>query len=108
MATLLQIDFPSAGPWGTKAVATYADLAAGLEHDSHLRWGVWAENPQDGVAGCVFLFDDAPSASAHLAEHTRRLEALGVTGIRAVLLEVNEVLSAITHGPDTGPRLSQG
>jgi hypothetical protein len=97
--TLLQIDFPMQGPWGEEYSAAFRGLAETIEQAPGLRWKIWTENAQAGEGGGIYLFDDEASAAAYLNEHTVRLEGFGVTGIRAKLFDVNEPLTAVTHGP---------
>lgn len=93
MAQLLVFEFPSAGPYGAEAEAAYADLAADIAGEEGLVWKVWTEDPKRGVAGGVYLFDDAESAEAYVEKHTDRLAGFGITGITATSYEVNEGLS---------------
>lgn len=99
MATLLQVDFPFTGPWGADAVGALTDLANVIDQAPGLRWKIWTENERDGVSGGIYLFDDEASARAYMDEHSARLASFGITGVRAVFLDVNEGLTAINHGP---------
>ena len=99
MTTLLQIDFPSAGPFGAQMSEAYADLAASISTEPGLLWKVWTENATEQAAGGIYLFADEASARAHATMHTKRLEGFGVTDIRARFFDVNEPLTAITRGP---------
>lgn len=96
-AVLLQIDFPSPGPWGDEMTTAYSDLARDIAATSGLRWKLWTENRADGQAGGIYLFDDEASAENYRDRHTTRLAGFGLTDIRAVLFTVNPSLSAITH-----------
>lgn len=99
MATLLQIDFPSEGPFGAEMATAYADLASSISNEPGLLWKIWTENANDRTAGGIYLFSDEDSARAYCDMHTRRLESFGVTGIRALFFDVNDALSATTRGP---------
>ncbi len=99
MATLVQLDFPSRGPWGEEMAAAYADLAQDIAAQPGLRWKIWTENAEQGMAGGIYLFEDAASAHAYADMHTRRLQGFGVSGIRALFFDVNESLTATTRGP---------
>ena len=99
MATLLQIDFPSAGPFGDEMADAYADLAASISTEPGLLWKIWTENATDQTAGGIYLFADEASAHAYCDMHTKRLESFGVTGIRALFFDVNEALTDTTRGP---------
>ncbi len=99
MPTLLQIDFPFPGPFGTAMSEALADLARSIADEPGLRWKIWTENEAEQIAGGVYLFADAASAQAYLEMHSARLADFGITGIRARLFDVNEALSAINYGP---------
>ena len=99
MTTLLQIDFPSAGPYGAQMSEAYADLAASIATEPGLLWKIWTENATDQTAGGIYLFSDEASARTYATMHTKRLEDFGVTGIRALFFDVNEPLTATTRGP---------
>ena len=99
MAVILQIHFPFPGPFGEAMVEALTPLAQSINNEPGLRWKVWTESPERHLAGGVYLFDDAESAEAYLDKHSARLADLGVEGIEAEILAVNEGLSAINHGP---------
>jgi hypothetical protein len=87
MATLLVFEFPSDGPFGADAVAAYQGLAEHISQEHGLIWKVWTESADRGVAGGVYLFDNA-----------ERLAGFGITQIDARSFDVNQGLSAITRG----------
>lgn len=99
MAVLLQIDFPSAGPFGDQMAQAYAELAASISTEPGLLWKIWTENADDQSAGGIYLFADETSAHAYADMHTKRLESFGATGIRAKFFDFNETLTAVTRGP---------
>lgn len=99
MATLVQFDFPTQGPWGEEMAAAYAELAQDIAAQPGLRWKIWTENAEQEMAGGIYLFEDAASAHAYADMHTRRLQGFGVTGIRALFFDVNETLTRTTRGP---------
>ena len=97
--TLLQIDFPSPGPWGDEMTAAFGDLARDIANEPGLVWKVWTENPDTGRAGGIYVFETADAAQAYLDKHTKRLEGFGITRIEARAFQVNHDLSAITRAP---------
>lgn len=99
MATLLQIDFPSEGPFGAEMSAACADLASSISNEPGLLWKIWTENATDRTAGGVYLFADEASARTYCDMHTKRLQSFGVSGIRALFFDVNTELTATTRGP---------
>lgn len=99
MATLVQFDFPSQGPWGAEMSQAYAGLAEDIAQAPGLRWKIWTENVDTQRAGGIYLFDDQESARNYAEMHTARLEGFGVSGIRALFFDVNEPLTATTRGP---------
>ncbi len=99
MATLLQIDFPFQGPFGTEMATALAGLAADIAAEPGLLWKIWTENAATGEAGGVYLFADEARARAYLAKHGERLRAFGITGIDAHVFDVNDALTRTTRGP---------
>ena len=97
--TLLQIDFPSHGPWGEALTKKAGDLAHHLNKTPGMLWKIWTENSRTGVCGGVYLFTDEISANNFLNEHLPRLDSLGIRDVRAKVLDVNESLSRITRAP---------
>jgi hypothetical protein len=100
--TLLQFDFPAAGPWGEAMAGAFADLAHSIADAPGLLWKIWTENEATGEQGGIYLFTDAESAQAYRDLHTARLASFGITEIRAKTFAVNQPLSAITRGPVEG------
>lgn len=99
MAQLLQIDFPFAGPFGDEMAKQLRELAQSIAAEPGLMWKIWTENAAAGSAGGVYLFKDSASASAYLTMHSARLASFGITDIRARMFDINDALTAITHGP---------
>jgi hypothetical protein len=56
--TLLQIDFPSHGPWGEDFTKKASDLAHLLNETPSMEWKIWTENSRTGDCGGVYLFTD--------------------------------------------------
>ena len=97
--TLLQIDFPSHGPWAEDLTKMASGLAHHLNQTPGMVWKIWTENSRTGDCGGVYLFTDEPSASDFLKEHLPRLDSMGIKNVRAKVLDVNESLSHITRAP---------
>jgi hypothetical protein len=97
--TLLQIDFPSHGPWGKDLTKMAGDLAHQLNKTPGMIWKIWTENSRTGDCGGVYLFTDESAANEFLKTHLPRLESMGITNVRAKVLDVNEGLSQITRAP---------
>ena len=97
--TLLQIDFPSHGPWGEDFTKKASELAHHLNKTPGLLWKIWTENSRTGDCGGVYLFTDEISAINFLKEHMVRLESMGMKNVRTKVLDVNEGLSRITRAP---------
>jgi hypothetical protein len=97
--TLLQIDFPSQGPWGEDLTKRVSDLANHLNKTPGMEWKIWTENSRTGDCGGVYLFTDESSANDFLKEHLPRLDSMGIKDVRAKVLDVNESLSHITRAP---------
>lgn len=97
--TLLQIDFPSHGPWGEHLTKMANGLAYHLNETPGLFWKIWTENSRTGDCGGVYLFTDESSANNFLKKHLLRLDSMGIKDVRAKVLDVNESLSHITRAP---------
>lgn len=96
--TLLQIDFPAAGPWGDAMAEAYKPLAELIAQTPGLLWKLWTEDEATQTAGGIYLFSSRDAAEAYLAIHSARLTSFGITDIRAKLFTINDSLTAITHG----------
>ncbi len=97
--TLIQFDFPYSGPWGDEMTAAMGDLARDIATEDGLVWKVWTENRDEGRAGGVYVFTTRAAAEAYRDKHSERLAAFGITGINALIFDVNEALSEITRAP---------
>jgi hypothetical protein len=96
---LLQVDFPSDGPFGKRMATVYRELAESINDEPGMIWKIWTENSETGEAGGVYLFESGATARTYLAKHTERLQAWGVTDIRGRIFGVNGPLSAINGAP---------
>lgn len=99
MKTLVQFDFPFAGPFGDEMARALQELAQSIAEEPGLVWKIWTENAAKGEAGGVYLFTDETSAQAYVAKHSQRLAGFGIRGINAKVFSVNEALTGITRGP---------
>jgi len=97
--TLLQIDFPSHGPWGEDLTKVASNLAHRLNETPGMIWKIWIENSRTGNCGGVYLFTDERSANDFLKEHLPRLDSMGIKDVEAKVLDVNESLSHVTRAP---------
>ena len=109
MPTVFQMDFPTDGPFGAERAELYKELAASIATEPGLLWKIWTENPTDRLAGGSEGDSlsggegaDQASARAYAEMHIKRVEARGVTSIRALFFDVIEPLTAITRGPVAG------
>lgn len=75
--TLLQIDFPSHGPWGEDFTKMAGDLAHHLTKTPGMLWKIWTENSRTGDCGGVYLFTDEASAKTSWRNTCRALIPLG-------------------------------
>lgn len=102
MPTILQIDFSHHGPFGRELSEMAAPAADDIAGEPGLRWKIWTENAETGEAGGIYLFDDESLARAFREKQTGRLEAQGMTNIRAKIFAVNMPLTETTRGPVSG------
>jgi hypothetical protein len=99
MPVLLQIDFPSTGPFAQEMTQAFTSLAESINQETGLIWKIWTENNDTQEAGGVYLFDSMENAKSYLAMHSARLESFGITNIRSKIFQVNTNLSKINHAP---------
>lgn len=96
---VLQIDFPSSGPFGAEidTASLHPTGVQDIAQEPGLIWKIWTENAAEHTAGGIYLFIDEASALAYLHKHTARLESFGLSNIRSKLFTANLDLSAINH-----------
>jgi len=99
MAFILQVDFSMDGPFGADMAQAFEGLARSINAERGMRWKIWTEDAQAHEAGGIYLFDTHENAQRYLDMHAERLTQAGVRGIRSRIYAVNEVLTAINHGP---------
>ena len=97
MPILLQMDFPTEGPFGPAMTEAFTELARSINDEPGFLWKIWTENQETEEAGGIYLFESQETAQRYLRKHSERLSQFGVTGIRARTFQVNEALSAINH-----------
>jgi hypothetical protein len=97
--TLVQFDFPYAGPWGADMAGAMDGLAQDIAAEPGLVWKIWTENAAEGRAGGIYVFETAEAAEAYREKHARRLATFGITGIVARSFAINDALSRITRAP---------
>ncbi len=97
--TLVQVDFPHQGPWGAEMAAVFEGLAQSIAAEPGFLFKYWTEDQASGLAGGVYAFATRAEAEAYLTMHTARLNGFGITGIRGLVLDVNEPLSRIDRAP---------
>ncbi len=97
MAVILQVDFPTPGPFGAEMSQAYEALAKSINLEPGMLWKIWTENQDTQEAGGIYLFDSSEHAAAYAKMHTARLEGFGITNIRAKIYEINLPLSQINH-----------
>lgn len=101
-AWLVQVDFPSEGPFGADMAVAYEELAHTITREPGFVWKLWTESVETREAGGVYAFRTEKDARAYLDKHTSRLRSWGMSGIRGRVFRVNPVLSQITRGPQPG------
>lgn len=99
MLKILQVDFPSHGPFGAEMSEKLAGLAHDIAQEPGLVWKLWTENADTAEAGGIYCFRDLPSLLAYQQKHTLRLTQMGIQNIRCKIFNVNLPLSQIDHFP---------
>lgn len=97
MAVILQVDFPSQGPFGEAMSQAYQTLAESINQEKGMIWKIWTENSDTEKAGGIYLFDNQENAEKYLKMHTARLISFGVKNIRGKIFQVNSALSALNQ-----------
>ncbi|WP_119422410.1 monooxygenase [Desertibaculum subflavum] len=97
--TLVQFDFPFAGPWGPGMEAACRDLARDIAAEPGLIWKLWGENEAARRASGVYLFAEAAAAERYVEKHAARLAAFGVAQPVIGRFTVHAPLSRLTRAP---------
>lgn len=97
MTVILQVDFPSQGPFGEEMHQAYQQLAESINQEDGMLWKIWTENSATQEAGGIYLFDSQANAEKYLHMHTARLQSFGIHNIRGKIFEVNQALSTINQ-----------
>ncbi|MDO5687118.1 MAG: monooxygenase [Neisseria sp.] len=95
---ILQCDFDFVGDLAEQTEAM-RPLAESICREPGFIWKIWTGSTADGKAGGIYLFDTREHAQAYAAMHEQRLAAMGVVNFRALILDVQQPLSAITRAP---------
>ena len=90
---VLQIDFPSSGPFGAEMTQAFTPLAQDIAQEPGLIWKIWTENADTQEAGGIYLFESQELAEKYLAMHSARLESFGLKNIRSKIFNYNAELS---------------
>ncbi|WP_436937751.1 monooxygenase [Staphylococcus xylosus] len=98
MVTILQVDFPLAGPFGNEMAQQFEDLATSINHELGFLWKIWTENESEQEAGGIYAFDNKTNARKYLDMHSQRIKSMGVPYVNAKIFDVNEDLTQITKG----------
>lgn len=78
MAVILQVDFPTSGPFGQEMSQAYQTLAESINQEDGMIWKIWTENSDLQEAGGIYLFDRKDNAEKYLKMHTARLTSFGI------------------------------
>ena len=97
MTIILQVDFPTSGPFKLAMTEAFKALAESINNEKGLLWKIWTENSHTNEAGGIYLFDCHENAENYLTMHKARLEAFGLTNIRSKIFEINTELSLLNH-----------
>ena len=97
MPVLLQVDFPTQGPFSDEMSIAFKELAESINLEKGFLWKIWTENSQNQEAGGIYLFDNEENAQTYAEMHTLRLQSFGITNIRTKCFAVNIPLSEINQ-----------
>ena len=99
MPTILQVNFPYAGPFGDEMTESLRDLAASICVEPGFLWKIWTISEESEEAGGIYLFADGDAAEAYASKHSERLKQMGVKSINAKVFHVQMPLTSMTRGP---------
>ncbi|CAM3622368.1 monooxygenase [Erysipelothrix urinaevulpis] len=99
MPVILQMHFDKEGPFGEDYVPLGKDRAESINHEPGFIWKLWTENPDEKLAGGIYLFDTKENAQNYADMHLNRLKSLGFKNFETHIFEINETLSDINSGP---------
>lgn len=103
MAVVLQMSFKMCpSQLGANLVEPATPLAESITKEPGFISKIWTENPEQGEAGGIYLFEDRKSAEAYLTMHKIRMTKMGAKDIDAKIFDISEPLSKITIGPLAG------
>ncbi|WP_322853575.1 monooxygenase [Acinetobacter sp. ANC 4648] len=94
---MLQVDFPSQGPFQDEMTSAFKTLAESINHEAGMLWKIWTENSETQEAGGIYLFDTQENAQKYLKMHTARLESFGLSNIRSKFFKIDNALSTLNH-----------
>lgn len=97
MTILVQMDFPTEGPFGEQMTEAFQSLAETIKEEEGFIWKIWTENEATKEAGGIYLFETTEDADRYVAMHTKRLESFGIRDIRVKQFNVNLSLSSQTN-----------
>ncbi|MGO4958091.1 monooxygenase [Luteococcus sp. Sow4_B9] len=97
MPTLVQMNFPHEGPWGSEMSEAFRSLAETINSEPGFLWKVWIENEDAELSGGIYLFEDQASAHAYVAMHRERMAGFGVSQMDVRYFDVNEPLSTLNR-----------
>ncbi|AWL28952.1 monooxygenase [Acinetobacter defluvii] len=97
MPVLLQVDFPTQGPFSDEMSIAFKELAESINLEKGFLWKIWTENSQSQEAGGIYLFDNEENAQNYAKMHTLRLQSFGIKNIRTKCFSVNFPLSKINQ-----------
>ena len=99
MPVILQMVFDKDGPFGDEMVPLGQARAESINDEPGFVWKIWTEEATLKRGGGIYLFDTRQHAQDYLVMHTQRVLKLGYRNIVSEILEINDGLTRINHGP---------
>lgn len=96
MPVLLQMDFKATSQSSADGARARAES---INHEPGFIWKIWTYDEKAQRPGGVYLFDSEENARKYMAMHRERMARVGAEDIRFSIVEINEELSTINHGP---------
>lgn len=95
---ILQCDFDFVGDLNEQTEAL-RPLAESICREPGFVWKIWTGSVKEGKAGGIYLFETHEHAQNYADMHRARLAKMGMGNFRALIFEINQPLSEITHAP---------
>lgn len=96
MPVMIFMDFESNNP---DIAASANERALSINAEPGFLWKIWTKDAETGRPGGIYCFDDIVHARNYIQMHQKRLSAMGAIDNQFKILNINEALTRLNHGP---------